>query len=76
MFRLDGNSRKLGIMQVNSKKFISDIESIDLVYKKLEKIYNKKKTSSKKFNVDEIILGYSKEDFDDIKTIYNCICKI
>lgn len=76
MFRLDGNSRKLGIMQVNSKKFISDIESIDLVYKKLEKLYNKKNKTVKKINYKDIIELYDKDNFDDICIIYDCICKI
>ena len=35
MFRMNGKVRKLGIMQVETKRFISDIESIDLVYKKI-----------------------------------------
>lgn len=41
LFRLNGNKRKLGIMQVESKKFITDSESIELTFKALEKIINK-----------------------------------
>lgn len=48
MFRLDGNRRKLGIMQVESDKFISDMESISLTYEKVDKLYNKKNTKSTK----------------------------
>lgn len=45
-YRINGGKCRLGIMQVESKKFISDIESIDIVHKKLIKIYNKKSIKS------------------------------
>ena len=44
MFKINGKKNKLGIMQVESKKFISDSESIDIAYKKVLKIYNSTKT--------------------------------
>ena len=71
MFKLDGCSRKLGIMQVESKKFISDIESIEIVNKKLDKMINDKKISDK-----DIINKYCKEDSEFVNKIYDCICKI
>lgn len=74
LFKLNGGSRKLGIMQVKSNKFISDFESIELVYKKLEKIVEKKKV--KKINVDEVINMYCKDNSVYVKNIYDCICKI
>lgn len=72
MFRLNGNPRKLGIMQVESKKFITDVESIDIVYKKLEKEYNK---ASKKSKVDDLIKKFYKEDYDYLKYIFDIIKK-
>ena len=70
MFRLNGNPRKLGIMQIESKKFITDIESIDIVYKKLEKEYNK---CSNRDKIDALIKKCYKDDYDYIKYIYGII---
>jgi len=72
MFRINGNKRKLGIMQVESKKFISDSESIDIVHKKIEKIYN----SKTKNKCDEVLKNYSKKDYDYLKYIFDIIRKI
>ena len=72
-YRITGNPRKLGIMQVDSKKFITDDESIDIVYKKLDKLYNKK--NSKK-TIPDLIKSYNKESAEDIMYIYNIIEKI
>ena len=72
-YRITGNPRKLGIMQVDSKKFITDAESIDIVYKKLDKLYNKK--NSKK-TIPDLIKSYNKESAEDIMYIYNIIEKI
>ncbi len=74
MFKINGKSKKLGIMQVDSKKFITDIESIDLVYKKIIKIREKQKT--KKINIDNIIDNYDKSNSKNIKLIYDYISKI
>lgn len=72
LFKIDGKRRKLGIMQVESSKFISDVDSIELVYKKLEKISdNKNKGKVKK--EEEIISKYSKEYSEEINYIYNVI---
>ena len=72
-YRITGNPRKLGIMQVDSKKFITDAESIDIVYKKLDKLYNNK--NSKK-TIPDLIKSYNKESAEDIMYIYNIIEKI
>ena len=72
-YRITGNPRKLGIMQVESKKFITDRESIDIVYKKLDKLYNKK--NSKK-SLSDLIKSYDKVAAEDIMYIYNIIEKI
>ena len=74
MFRINGTPRKLGIMQVESKKFITDIESIDIVNKKVTKLFGK--TSTKKKNVSDVIESYSKENADYINYIFDIIKKI
>ena len=71
-YKINGKKSKLGIMQVESKKFITDVESIDIVYKKLEKEYNK---SSKKSKVDDLIKKFYKEDYDYLKYIFDIIKK-
>ena len=74
MFRLNGNSRPLGIMQVESKKFITDSESIDIVYKKLVKL-SEKKNSKSKVNINDIINAYCKNNADDILYIFDIVNK-
>ncbi len=77
MFRLNGNKKKLGIMQVESDKFISDVESIEITYKKLEKLYNKKdskSTRNTKNKVYEIIEKYT-DNPEYIKYIFDIIKK-
>lgn len=74
MFRLNGKSRPLGIMQVNSKKFITDSESIDIVYKKLVKLSEKKNNKSK-LKINDIINSYAKDDSDDIQYIFDIVSK-
>ena len=71
MFKINGNPRKLGIMQVESKKFITDTESIDIVYKKLEKLYHK----NEKVKIADVIKSYSKEDSEAIQYIFDIIKK-
>ena len=72
-YRMTGNPGKLGIMQVYSKKFITDQESIDLVYKKLQKSYEKNKS---KKDMKDLITSYSKTGASDIIYLYNIIDKI
>lgn len=74
MFRLNGRKNKLGIMQVDTNKFISDSESIEIAHKKIEKIYDKKKTG-KKVNIESIIKDYDKENYEKIMYIFDIIKK-
>lgn len=71
-FRINGTKAKLGIMQIDSKKFISDTESIDLSYNKLKKIYKKRKT----VNYDKIFDDYYGYDNSYVKYIFNIIKKM
>ena len=74
-FRLNGQKQKLGIMQIESNKFISDSESIYLAYQKLLKIYEKEKSSRKKNKIEEIIKGYCKGYSDDVLYVFDIIKK-
>ena len=74
IFRLNGRKNKLGNMQVESSKFISDIESIEIAHKKLEKLYDKKKTG-KKVNIENVIKEYDKENYERIMYIFDIIKK-
>ena len=74
IFKINGKANNLGIMQVKSKKFITDTESIDLAYKKLVKLRDKQ--STKKINIDNIIDNYDKDNSKNIKLIYDYISKI
>ena len=74
-FRLNGQKQKLGIMQIESNKFISDSESIYLAYQKLLKIYEKEKRSRKKNKIEEIIKGYCKGYSDDVLYVFDIIKK-
>ncbi|MBQ6404726.1 MAG: hypothetical protein IJJ63_01610 [Bacilli bacterium] len=74
-FRLNGGKKKLGIMQVESKQFITDQESIEIVYKKLDKLFHKDIKSKKKMKVEEVIEKYSKEDASKIQAIFDIIRK-
>ena len=73
-YRFDGGAKRLGIMQVNSKKFISDVESIDIVYKKILKLYEKN-TVKNKTDINKIITNYDKDNSEDIIYIYDKISK-
>ncbi len=82
MFRLDGNKRKLGIMQIESKKFITDGESIELTFKALKKIIDKKNKGDKnkanktgKIKAETIIDSYCGENADYVKYIFDIIKK-
>ena len=73
-YRFDGGAKKFGIMQVESKKFIGDLESIDIVYKKINKLYDKN-TVKRKTDVNKIISSFDKENSEDIIYIYDKISK-
>lgn len=70
-FKVDGKMRKLGIMQVESKKFISDSESIDIVRKKIEKIYKSKKNK----DINDLFDEYYGYDNEKVKYIFDIIKK-
>ena len=73
-YRFDGGVKKLGIMQVETKRFISDIESIDLVYRKISKLYEKY-TTKNKTDFNKIIGSYNKDSSEEILYIYDKISK-
>lgn len=72
MFKINGKKNKLGIMQVESKKFISDSESIDIAYKKVLKIYNSTKTK----DINKLFDKYYGYNNEDVKYIYEIIKKL
>lgn len=71
MYKINGGKSKLGIMQVESKKFISDSESISIVYKKIAKLYDKKKNN----DINKIFDDYYGYDNQYVKYIYDIIKK-
>lgn len=74
-YKINGGIKKLGIMQVESKKFITDSESINITYKKITKLYdkyNKKKDKNISFKVLD---DYLKEESNNVKYIYEVIRK-
>lgn len=74
-FRLNGGKKKLGIMQVESKQFITDQESIEIVYKKLNKLYHKDIKTKKKMKFEDVIEKYSGENASEIHAIFDIIRK-
>lgn len=72
MFKINGKKNKLGIMQVDSKKFISDSESIDVASKKVLKIYNSTKTK----DINKLFDKYYGYNNEDVKYIYEIIEKL
>ena len=71
LFKIKGEKCKMGIMQVESKKFISDSESINIVYKKLLKIQTKDKKSSY-YDLIDNYYGFNNEA---VKYIFDIIKK-
>ena len=73
LFKLNNKPRKLGIMQVMSKKYINDYESIVTVCKKIDKLW------CKNCKAIDIINSYDKDNSKDIGYIYNYLkefCKL
>lgn len=68
-FKITNKPRKLGIMQVMSKKYINDYESIDIVSKKIDKLYEKNKDDIKVINL------YDKSNGKEIQYIYEEVRK-
>lgn len=75
MFRLNGEKRKLGIMQVESNKFITDSESINMVYKKISKLYDKEKAKKSGDICDIVFDKYLGEESKAVKYIFDIIKK-
>lgn len=74
LFRITGHSRKLGIMQVETNHFITDIESIQIVYDELEKLYEKNTSRGKK-KINQVIEEYCKKDASRIQSLFDIIQK-
>ena len=75
LFRIHGNKRKLGIMQVETNHFISDSESIAFTYDKIIKIIEKKSKTRKKLSMEDVIQEYSSQNKDAICFIFDVIKK-
>lgn len=65
IFRINNKPRKLGIMQIMTKKYINDYESIVMACKKIDKLYVKNK------NDLDVIALYDKDHSKEIGLIYN-----
>ena len=74
-YRLFREENKFGIMQIEKKEPISDIESIEFVLKKLEKIYstNVKEKMGEVDSIKILIKKYYKKEIREIISIYNII---
>ena len=70
IFKINGRKRKLGIMQIESGTFISDIQSIDIVTNDLKKIIGKKSGAGV---VESAISKYMGEDNLEVLEIYNTL---
>lgn len=68
IFKLNLKPRKLSIMQIYSKKFITDYDGLELVCKKIDKISLKSKTGKNFYK--EIFKIYDKENCDTLNYIY------
>ena len=73
-YRIDNEPRKLGIMQINSKKNITDEESIELGIKKIERIYLKF-NKEKKLKLEDIVIIILNNYYED-KEISKEVLKI
>ena len=71
-YQFDHVPKKQGIMQVDSKKILSDIESIEFVEKKLEKLQEKKKSKKSDIDVASLLkgIGMKQEEIEQITIIY------
>ena len=68
LFKVNGGKKKLGIMQVMSKKYISDLDSIEIASKKLDKLFTKYKDNKDCY--EKILEVYDKDNFVEINNIY------
>ena len=71
-YQFDHVPRKQGIMQIDSKKIINDLESIEIIEKKLEKLQDKKKTKKNDIDVSSLLkgIGMKQEEIEQITIIY------
>ena len=71
-YQFDHVPKKQGIMQVDSKKILSDIESIEFVEKKLEQLQEKKKSKKNDSDVASLLkgIGMKQEEIEQITIIY------
>lgn len=75
IFRITGSKRKMGIMQVDSDHFISDLESIQIVNEEIEHIYAKNSSLKGKKRIMVVMDGYCKENLEDIQYIFDLVQK-
>ena len=80
MFRLNGKSSKLSIMQVNTNKYITDVDGINIVKEDLLEFITVENVSKgkKKKEIDylSIIDSYCEEDALYVKNIFEIIKKL
>ena len=71
-YQFDHVPKKQGIMQADSKKILSDIESIEIVSQKLEKLQEKKKSKKNEIDVASLLkgIGMKSEEIEQITIIY------
>lgn len=80
MFRLNGKTSKLSIMQVNINRYITDVEGINIVKEDINEIVTANKLtkgkSKKELDYLEIIDSYCEEEAVYIKNIFEIIKKL
>lgn len=80
MFRLNGKTSKLSIMQVNINRYITDVEGINIVKEDINEIVTSSKLtkgkSKKELDYLEIIDSYCEEEAVYIKNIFEIIKKL
>ena len=71
-YQFDHVPRKQGIMQVDSKKILSDLESIEVIENKLENLQEKKKSKKNDIDISFLLKGIGKEqeEIEQIEKIY------
>ena len=71
-YQFDHVPRKQGIMQVDSKKILSDLESIEFIENKLENLQEKKKSKKNDIDISFLLKGIGKEqeEIEQIEKIY------
>ncbi len=70
LFKINGKERKLGIMQIPTNHFITDIESIEMVTQDLKKAIGKKSSAG---SVESALSNYMKDDNLEVLEIYNTL---